>query len=205
MTLSFAGLLRMSGPRFIRDAFGAPVVFYIGWKVHGLLIGVALASIWSLCAFTWERRHGRPGVAARIGLGIAMVQAAVGLASGSAVGYFAPPILANALYGLAFFVSVAIGRPLAGVFAAESQPVSVTMRAHPDFRRVFSRISLVWGGYLLARSVLRLVVLLNFSVDVYVAVNVATAAPLTVALMAWSFWYGLGAIRRVSSLARSHP
>jgi len=193
---SFFGLLRMSGPRFLRDAFGAPVVFYVGFKLHGLFLGVALASTWSLLAYTWERRHGRPGVAARIGLGIALIQAVVGLASQSAIGYFAPPVAANAIYGLAFLVSVAMGRPLAGVFAREIYPVSDERRRLPGVQRAFARISLVWGVYLLVRSALRLVVLLNFSIDVYVAVNVATAAPVTVALMAWSFWYGLRAIRR---------
>jgi intracellular septation protein A len=188
----------MSGPRFLRDAFGAPVVFYVGFKLHGLVLGVALASAWSLLAYTWERRHGRPGVAARIGLGIALIQAIVGLASRSAVGYFAPPVAANAIYGLAFLVSVAMGRPLAGVFARELYPASDERRRLPGVHRAFVRISLAWGVYLLARSALRLVVLLEFSIDVYVAVNIATAAPITIVLMAWSFWYGLRAIRYAS-------
>ena len=49
---------------------------------------------------------------------------------------------------------------------------------------------------MISRAILRLFVLLNFSVDVYVAVNVATAGPLITGLMAWSFWYGLKRIRR---------
>lgn len=196
MAPSFFGLLRMSGPRFARDAFGAPVVFYVGFKLHGLVLGVALASTWSLLAYAWERRHGRPGVAPRIGLGIAMVQAVVGLLSQSAVGYLAPPIVANFIYGLAFVVSVIIGRPLAAVFAVESYPVPADVRASAPFRRAFLRISLVWGVYMLARSALRLMVLLRFSVDFYIAVNVITGAPLTIGLIVWSFWYGLRAIRR---------
>ena len=201
---SFFELLRMSGPRFARDAFGAPVIFYIGWKLHGLVLGVALASTWSLTAYAWERRHGRPGVAPRIGLGIAFVQAAVGLASQSAVGYLAPPIIANAVYGLAFLVSVALGRPLAAVFAVESYPVPPEVRASETFRRTFLRISLVWGLYMIARSALRAVVLLRFSVDFYIAVNVATGAPLTIGLMVWSFWYGLRAIR-YAAREGAHP
>jgi intracellular septation protein A len=137
-------------------------------------------------------------VAARIGLGIALIQAVVGPASQRAIGHFAPPVVANALYGLAFLVSVAVGRPLAGVFAREIYPTSDERRRLPGVQRAFARISIAWGVYLLARSALRLVVLLNFSIDVYVAVNVATAAPVTVALMGWSFWYGLRAIRYAS-------
>ena len=188
--------MRGGGPRFLRDAFGPPVAFYVGWKLSGLVLGVALASTWSLAAYTWERRHGRPGVAARIGFAISIIQAIVGLATRSAVGYFAPPVIANAVYGIAFLVSVAIGRPLAAVFAVEMYPIPPEIRATREFQRTFSVISLAWGSYLLGRSLVRWFVLTRYSVDVYVAVNVATAAPLTITLMAWSFWFGLRALRR---------
>ena len=193
---SFTQLLFGSGPRFLRDAFGATVVFYVGWKLHGLLLGVAAATVWTVAAYTWERRHARPGIAARIGLAIALVQAAAALASRSAIGYFAPPVIINAVYGVAFLVSVAIGRPLAGVFARETYPLPAEIYALPAVRRAFAHISIVWGLYMISRAILRLFVLLNFSVDVYVAVNVATAGPLITGLMAWSFWYGLKRIRR---------
>src|SRR6266852_3523321 len=97
---SFRTLLLGSGPRFLRDAFGATIVFYIGWKLRGLLVGVVAATLWTVAAYAWERRHGRPGIAARIGLAIALVQAVAGLASQSAIGYFAPPVIINAVYGL---------------------------------------------------------------------------------------------------------
>ena len=189
-------LLLGSGPRFMRDAFGATIVFYVGWKLHGLLLGVVAATAWTVAVYVWERRHERPGLAARIGLAIALVQAAGALASQSPIGYFAPPVIINAVYGLAFLVSVVIGRPLAAVFANETYPIPADIRALPAVRRTFAHISLVWGGYLIFRSVFRLVVLLHYSVDVYVAVNVVTAGPMITGLMAWSFWYGLRRIRR---------
>jgi intracellular septation protein A len=193
---SLTALLLGSGPRFLRDAFGATVIFYAGFKLHGLLVGVVAATVWTLVVFVWERRHGRRGIAARIGLAIALVQAAAALASQSPIGYFAPPVIINAVYGLAFLGSVAIGRPLAAVFAVETYPLPAEIRTLPAVRRTFAHISLVWGGYLLLRSAVRLVVLLNYSVDVYVAANVATAGPMITALMAWSFWYGLRRNRR---------
>jgi intracellular septation protein A len=189
-------LLFGSGPRFMRDAFGATVIFYAGWKLHGLLLGVVAATVWTVAVYVWERRHERPGIAARIGLAIALVQAAAALASQSVIGYFAPPVIINAVYGLAFLGSVLIGRPLAAVLANETYPLPAEIRALPGVRRAFAHISLVWGGYLVLRSVFRLVVLLNYSVDVYVAINVATAGPMIAGLMAWSFWYGLRRIRR---------
>ena len=193
---SFRTLLFGSGPRFLRDAFGATVIFYVGWKLHGLALGVSAATLWTVAVYVWERRHARPGVAARIGLAIALVQAAAAFASQSAIGYLAPPVVINAVYGLAFVASVVIGRPLAGVFARETYPLPAEIYALPAVRRTFAHISLVWGGYMICRAAFRLFVLVNYSVDVYVAVNVATAGPLITGLMAWSFWYGLRGIRR---------
>jgi hypothetical protein len=78
---------------------------------------------------------------------------------------------------------------LAGVFAAESHQFPPDVRASAVFRRVCSRISLVWAGYLLLGSAVRLAVLLRGGVDLYVTVNVATGFPLAAVLMAWSMWY----------------
>src|SRR5207245_4669138 len=107
-------------------------------------------------------------------------------ATGSAVAYFLPGVIANALYGVGFIVSVLIGRPLAGVFAQETYPFPPAVKASLTFRRVFSRVSLAWGVYLLLRSALRLVALSWRDVDVIVAVNVLTGMPFTAALTAWS-------------------
>src|SRR5688572_30740934 len=81
--VSARSILLGSGPRFARDAFGPMLVFYIGWKLSGLLLGVTLSTIASLIAYRWERSHDRPGLMARIGLAIVFVQAAIGLAADS--------------------------------------------------------------------------------------------------------------------------
>src|SRR5262249_9868692 len=115
---------------------------------------------------------------------------------GSAVAFFAPGVLINALYGLAFLVSVVLGRPLAGLFAADSYPFPPAVRASATFRRVFSRVSIVWGTYLLLRSAVRVLALARGDVDVIVVVNVLTGVPFTAALTTWSIWYGVRGFRR---------
>jgi intracellular septation protein A len=190
------GMLLGSGPRFARDAVGPVLLFYAGWKLFGLTTGIVAATSVALVIFAWERRHARTGLGASIGLVVALTQAAAGLATGSAVAYFAPGIIVNALYGLAFMVSVALGRPLAGVFAQETYAFPPAVKASATFRRVFSRVSLAWGTYLLLRSGLRLLVLSWRDVDLFVIVNIATGIPFTAALTAWSIWYGVRGFRR---------
>jgi hypothetical protein len=195
-------LLLGSGPRFARDAAGPGVAFYVGWKLAGLGAGVAAAMGVALASYAWERRQGRGGLAAGIGLGIALVQAVVGLASGSAIAFFAPGVLANGLYGVIFVASVALGRPLAGLFAREMYPLPAEVAASAAFRRTFMRISLVWSVMLLARAAFRLVVLSWRDVDVFVLLNVVTGPPLTFGLLAWSVWYGRRRLLRAFAAQR---
>src|SRR5258708_29087022 len=73
-------ILLGSGPRFARDAFGPMLVFYVGWKLSGLVAGIALSTIASLAAYRWERAHDRPGIMARLSLGLVIVHTVIGLA-----------------------------------------------------------------------------------------------------------------------------
>jgi intracellular septation protein A len=194
--VSVRALLLGTGPRFARDAFGPVAVFYVGWKLVGLPAGIVAATAVSVAAYLWERRQARTGLAAALGLVIALVQAFAGWLAGSAKWYFAPPVIVNAAYGVAFLVSVLIGRPLAGVFASETYAFPPQVKASATFRRVFSRVSLAWAAYLLARSALRFVALTRVSVEGFILVSIVTGIPFTAVLMAWSIWYGIRGFRR---------
>jgi hypothetical protein len=189
-----------TGPRFARDALGPVLVFYVGWKLISFESGVVAATLVAAGIFLWERRQGRRGLAIGIGFFIALVQAGAGLATGSTVAYFAPAVVVNGAYGLAFLISVLIGRPLAGVFAVESYPFPPEVKASPTFRSIFSVVSLVWAAYMLSRAVVRWVALTRASVELYILVNVATGPPLIAAIMTWSIWY---AFRRFQQELRS--
>ena len=73
-------------------------------------------------------------------------------------------MLIAAAWGLAFLVSVPLGRPLAGALACAWYPFPRWLKESADFKRVYGVESLVWGAYFLARSALRLAVLLQGSI-----------------------------------------
>ena len=81
--VSVSGLLLGSSPRFARDAVGPVLGVYLG-RLSGLATGIVVATGITVAAYVWERRHGRTGLVAGIGLVIALGQAFVGLLSGSA-------------------------------------------------------------------------------------------------------------------------
>ena len=192
-------LLLAGGPRFVRDAFGPMLAFYLGWRLLGFDAAIAAATGFAIVGYAWERGQRRSGLSAAVGLGVALVQAAGGLTSTNTVAYFAPPLILNVAYGCGFLVSVFIGRPLAGLFAAESYDFSPQVKASATFRRVCARISLAWAGYLLLGSAVRSLVLFRGSVDLYVLVNIISGLPCAAALMSWSIWYGVGALSRNES------
>jgi uncharacterized protein DUF3159 len=208
-------LLFGSGPRMARDAMGPMLVFYLGWRLAGLVVGILAATALSLAALVHEQRQGRRGLMARIALGFVVLQALVGLVTGSERLYLAQPVLVTGGYGLAFLGSVLIRRPLGAAFAEEMYPFPDEVRRSITYRRAFTRISLVWGVYLVARSILRLVALSGSTVEAFLAVNIVTGVPLTTLLLGWSIWYGVrffrrseewgGAIRMLDEAAATGP
>ena len=189
------GILLGSGPRFARDTFGPVLAFYIGWKLGGLVVGIAISTVVAIGAWLYERRQSRPGLMARLTLAVVVFQALIGLASSSEVAFLAPQVIVNLAWGIAFLVSAAIGRPLTGVFAAEMVDMPPEVRASATYRRVFGRISAAWGAFMVVRSGVRFALLMWVGVDAFVASNLLTGAPLMALLMTWSIWYGTRAFR----------
>jgi hypothetical protein len=194
--LTVKGILFGNGPKFARDAFGPVAAFYVLWKLWGLTPGIIAATVVALVSFRLERRAQRPGLVVRIALVFVAAQAVIGLWSGSAEIYLAIPLVINIAYGLVFIGSVLVGRPLAGIFAEELMPLPDEVKRSRTHRRIFGRISLAWGVTMVIRSSARLFLLVTFGVDVFVASSFLTGFPITMALLAWSVWYGVRSFRR---------
>jgi intracellular septation protein A len=169
-------LLRSTGPRLLRDILGPTLSFYAGWKVTGnVVVGIVLGTAVSLAAYRYERRRGRPGAIARLVLAFVVLQAVIGLATGSATAYLMQPAILGSINGAVWLISVAIGKPLAAVFAADVFPIDEETRASEEFRLVFRHVSLVFGTFFLAFAAVQLVVLLAVGVDAFVALRVLDA------------------------------
>jgi intracellular septation protein A len=182
-------LLKSAGPRLLRDILGPTLSFYAGWKITGnLVVGVALGTAFSLAAYRYERRHGRPGVIARLVLGFVVVQAVIGLVTHSAEAYLIQPSILGSINGLVWLGSVAIGKPLAAAFASEVFPIDEETRASDEFRSVFRHVSLIFGSFFIVFAALQLAVLLIVGVDAFVAVRVLDAIGI-LALIVYSVRY----------------
>jgi len=193
---TFGSVLFRGLPGFLREGFLPLAAFYVAWRVGGTAVGIAAATGVSLVLYGYERRAGRDGLLVRLALAFVVAQAAIGFVSGSTTVYLATPVVANAVWGLAFLGSVAIGRPLAGALACAWYPFPPAFRETAAFKRVYGIESVVWGAYLLGRSGLRLLALLHGGIGGFVVGTLATGMPMMLALVAWSIWY---AIRKLST------
>ena len=187
-------------PGFLREGFLPLAVFYVGWRLWGTGTGIAIAAAVSLLVYGNERRLGRDGLLVRLSLAFVAVQTIVGLLSHSATAYLATPVVANAIWGLAFLGSALVRRPLAGALACAWYPFPPAFRESREFKRVYGVESVVWGLYLLGRSALRLGLLLVGNITGFLVVVFVTGAPAMLALMAWSVWY---AVQRLSEAPAS--
>jgi uncharacterized membrane protein len=189
-------IIRVAGPRLVRDGLGPLATFFIGWKLFGLTVGIALAVVFGVSVFLHERRQGRPAALVRIALVLVCLRAIVGLSSGSASVYLAQEIGIDVVLACVFLASVAAARPISAWVAADVYPFTPEMRDSDTFRQVMRTVTTVWGGYFLARAAVRLAALLTLSTNRYVLVVALSDAPFLIALLAWSVYYTIGAFRR---------
>jgi len=188
-------------PQFGGEAVAPIVLFYVVWETAGLGAAIAASTVFSLCVAAWLLRSGREVALVVAGAVFVVIQALVGLAAHSATVYLAQPVVVSALWGIAYFVSVAIGRPLIGVFANAWYPFPPWFRASAPYRREFAMQSLVWGVYCVARAALRLWALLGSGVAGFVVVSVLTGTPFLTALIAWGIWHARRAFERLEPSA----
>jgi hypothetical protein len=105
--------------------------------------------------------------------------------------YLAQPVLVNVAWGVAFLVSAAMRKPLAGVLACAWYPFPRSVRETDRFKRVYGVESIVWRAYFLARSGVRLAALLAGSLENFLVVVVVTGPPMMLLLAAWSIRYAI--------------
>ena len=194
---SFRGILRTGLPGFLREGFLPVGAFYVGLQLGGLPVGIVAAGVVSVAIYLFERRAGRDGLLVRLSLGFVAVQSVVGLLAHSTTVYLAQPVLLTAAWGLAFFISVAIRRPLAGALACAWYPFPHWFRETEPFKRVFGVESLVWGAYFFARSGIRLAALLQGSLESFLLIVLVTGTPAMLALMLWSIRYAMRGLAEV--------
>jgi len=198
-------LLGRGLPQFTAEAVAPVLVFYLAWRAVGLGAGIGASTFASLAIAAWLARRGRDVGIVALGVVFVVIQAAVALAAHSTTVYLAQPVVMSALWAVAYVASVAVGRPLIGVFASAWYPFPAWFRASAAFRREFGLQSLVWAAFCVVRAAVRLYVLLHSGVGSFVVVSILTGVPAYAALVTWGLWHARVSFGRLESLSPAGP
>jgi intracellular septation protein A len=173
------------------------VLFYGGYRVWGFSTAVLIVLSWSVLIFGFHlRRTGGADVFSATTFGFAVVKALAGLTSNNQWLYLAWPSLENIVYGVAFFGSALLGRPLLALFAQRLYPIPASVRSSDAFQRAFLITSGVWLLGHSLRAVLRLWLLsLNLPLAEYLIADTIAGWPINVGLMAFTAWFPLHELR----------
>jgi hypothetical protein len=182
-------LLGRGLPMFTLEGVLPVLVFYGAWRTAGLGPAVVASTAAAGVVVLWQVRRGEDVALAAVTCIFIVIQALVALVAHSATVYLAQPVVLSALWGAAYLGSAAIGRPLIGAFARAWYPFPPEFRATTLYRHEFCLQSVVWGVYCLARSALRLWMLLAGGIGGFVVVTTLTGTPVLVALVFWGLWH----------------
>jgi intracellular septation protein A len=176
--------------------------FYVGYRGWGFSAAVIIVLAWAAAVFAWHyQRTGGADVFSATTFGFACVKATAGLVSQDRWLYLAWPSLENVIYGTAFFGSALLGRPLLALYAQRLYPIPTGVRESDTFRRAFLIASAAWLCGHGLRAVVRLWLLNNLPLELYLIADTVAGWPINVSLVAFTAWFPLRELRRAGFMS----
>ena len=188
-----------TSPPSLADAVGGPlgiaetslpaVAFVIAYTASGsdtntaAAVAVGLALLLTLARLV-RRESPQHALSGLVGVGFA---AFIATRSGKAENFFLPGLLANAIYGSAFLISLAVRRPLVGIIVTKLDGEGAGWRDDPGRMRAFVRATWLWAGIFVLRLVIQLPLYLAGAVVALGIARTALSLPLFV-LGLWLTW-----------------
>ncbi len=181
-------------------------LFWLLFTYGGLDAGLWAGLGWSAFAIG-VRLAGRRRVPAVLLLttGLLVVRTAVGLATGSAFLYFLQPTAQNFIFALALLFTVALDRPLLAKLADDFCAFPAAFTRHPQVRRFFRRVSLLWAVVFLVNGGMTLGVLATRTVGDFLLVSTAGSYSLVAVGIGLSLWWFRRSLARHGIRLRLSP
>jgi hypothetical protein len=157
-----------------------PIALFLGLlQFVGMTSALVGALSWSLLALgrRYLRRQRVTGLLILTTVGLA-ARTFAALLTGSLLVYFLQPTVTTALVGLAFVVSVLVGRPMAEKLVVDLFPIDQETRAHPTLQRYFRHVTLWWAFTSAINFAITLWLLLSHSPTTFVLVK-SVLGPIT--------------------------
>jgi intracellular septation protein A len=177
-------------------------IFYVTFRTWGFSSAVVVVLTWSAAVFAWHyRRTSGADVFSATTFAFACIKAAAGLVSQNPWLYLAWPSLENLVYGTAFFGSAVVGRPLLALYAQRLYPIPPGVRQSLAFHRAFLITSAAWLGGHALRAVVRLWLLNNLPLELYLIADTVAGWPINISLVTFTAWYPLRELQRAGFMS----
>lgn len=181
-------------------AVGVPAaLFYATFELLGLTPAILAALGWSYAALAWRRVTHLPTSGLLILTStILTIRTIFTLSTGNTFVYFLQPVISDAIVAAVFLLSLGSARPLVTRLAADFYPMSPDLNAHPRVRRLFWRLTAMWGVVCILKAIVGYWMLESMSVGTFVLVKSSTMIGMTVAAVAVTIVAALVVLRHES-------
>jgi uncharacterized membrane protein len=180
----------------IATAVVAPAaLFATTLLVVGIGAAMIAALVWMVAAMSWRAATGRrvSGLLV-LTLAIMTVKTGVAFATGNTFIYFVQPVFVDATVATLFLTSLWSAQPLVARLAPDFFPLDTATAARPRIRRLFHRLTLMWGLVILVKGSLTLWLLVSLSTVDFVLIKGSVIITLTLttaaATVVWSVLVG---------------
>ncbi|MBN9098552.1 MAG: hypothetical protein J0I49_10650 [Pseudonocardia sp.] len=171
---SIGSLLRHAGRPLLESTLIPLALFWVLFTRVGFDAGLIAALSWSGLAIGRRLVLRRPVPAILvISTLLLLARTLVGLFTGSAFLYFLQPTVQNFVFAAALLVTLGLDRPLLAKLADDFCAFPASLTGHPQMKRFFKRVSLLWATVFIVNGVTTLVVLATQTVGNYLMVSTA--------------------------------
>jgi hypothetical protein len=176
-------------------------LFYVLLVTLGITVAIVAALGWVYGAIAW-RRVARLPVS-----GLLLIMATVltirtvfTLSTGNTFIYFLQPLVSDGAVALLFLASLATTRPVVARVAADFYPMDEQLAALPRVRRLFRRLTLMWGAVCLAKGSVGLWLLLSLSTPNFVLFKSVAMIGMTGLAVGVTIWGSIVVLRKETVL-----
>jgi intracellular septation protein A len=147
-------------------------LFYVCFAAGNVWAALIAALVWCYGAMAWRLTTKRrtSGLLWLTAVGLT-AKTALTFATGNTFLYFAQPAVNDALVAVLFLVSLVTARPVVARLAADFYPMNDDVARRPRIQQLFWRLTLMWAGICLLKSIATLWLLESMPLMTFVAVK----------------------------------
>jgi len=155
-------------------------LFWATMMTLNVYAAVCAALVMMVVATGWRKARRLPvSRLLLLTMGILTIRTAFTLATGNTFVYFVQPVFADAVVAALFLGSLWTSRPLVARLAPDFCPMDANLAGRPAVKRLFRRLTLLWGLVVVAKGTTTLWLLLSLTTADFVLVKSVAIIALT--------------------------